>query len=161
MYPVDLKMKFIEHVRNRSTLERTFHAVSYEVIGIITSAPIISFISGKPMGESGLLAIVVSLIAMLWNYMFNLLFDKLQHKYHFKKNLFVRILHGIGFEVGLILLTAPTIALIFSMGIIDAFLLELGMLIYFFPYTIVFNWIYDKSRLSLVYHYDKLHRRQS
>ena len=161
MYPVDLKMKFIEHVRNRSTLERTFHAVSYEVIGIITSAPIISFISGKPMGESGLLAIVVSLIAMLWNYMFNLLFDKLQHKYHFKKNLFVRILHGIGFEVGLILLTAPTIALIFSMGIIDAFLLELGMLIYFFPYTIVFNWIYDKSRLSLVYHYDKSHRRQS
>lgn len=151
-------MRFIEHVKRRSPLERTFHAVSYEFIGIVTSAPIISFISGKPMVESGVLAVVVSLIAMLWNYLFNYLFDKLQNKYHFRKNLLVRIVHGIGFEVGLILLTAPCIALLFKMGVIDAFLLELGMLLYFFPYTIVFNWVYDKARLRLIHHYDRLNR---
>lgn len=150
-------MKLIEHIRKRSPIERTFHAVSYEVVGIITSAPIISFISGKPMAESGVLAIIVSLVAMVWNYIFNFLFDKLQDKLHFKKNLFVRILHGTGFEVGLVLLTAPTIALLFNMTIINAFFLELGMLIYFFPYTIVYNWIYDKSRMGLVHHYDKVH----
>lgn len=150
-------MRLIEHVRHRTPVERTFHAVSYEIIGIVTSAPIISFLSGKPMNESGALAVVVSLIAMLWNYLFNLLFDKLQDQYHFRKNLFVRILHGTGFEVGLILLTAPSIALLFNMGVIDAFFLELGMLLYFFPYTIVYNWIYDKSRLGLVHHYDKSH----
>lgn len=155
------KMKLIEHVRRRTPLERTFHAVSYEIIGIITSAPIISFISGKPIGESGILAIIVSLIAMLWNYLFNVLFDKLQNKYRFKKNLFVRILHGIGFEVGLIMLTVPTIALLFNMSLIDALLLELGMLIYFFPYTIVYNWLYDKSRRKLIYYYDKSHQEIS
>ena len=143
-------MKFIEHIRSRSPYERTFHAVSYELIGIITSAPIIAFISGKPMAESGLLALIVSIIAMIWNYLFNFIFDKLQFKYQFKKTAFVRILHGIGFEVGLILLTVPPIALLFNMGLIDAFLLELGMLIYFFPYTIVFNWIYDKIRLNIL-----------
>lgn len=143
-------MKFIEHIRSRSPYERTFHAVSYELIGIITSAPIIAFISGKPMAESGLLALIVSIIAMIWNYLFNFIFDKLQLKYKFKKTAFVRILHGIGFEVGLILLTVPPIALLFNMGLIDAFLLELGMLIYFFPYTIVFNWIYDKIRLNIL-----------
>lgn len=151
-------MRLIEHVRHRSPVERTFHAVSYEVVGIVTSAPIISFLSGKPIGESGALAVIVSLIAMLWNYLFNLLFDKMQEKYQFRKNLFVRILHGTGFEVGLVLLTAPSIALLFNMGVIDAFFLELGMLLYFFPYTIVYNWIYDKSRLSLVQHYDKVHQ---
>lgn len=151
-------MRFIEHIRHRSPIERTFHAVSYEAIGIVTSAPIISFISGKPMAESGALALVVSIIAMIWNYVFNFLFDKLQEKYRFKKNLFVRILHGTGFEVGLVLLTAPTIALLFSMGIIDAFFLELGMLIYFFPYTIVYNWIYDKIRMGFIRHYDKVHQ---
>lgn len=139
-------------------MERTFHAVSYEVIGIVTSAPIISFFTGKPMAESGILAIVVSVIAMLWNYLYNVLFDSLQNKHHFKKNLFVRILHGTGFEVGLVFLTAPTIALLFKMTVIDAFFLELGMLLYFFPYTIVYNWIYDKSRLGLVHQYDKVHQ---
>lgn len=114
-------MKFIEHIRSRSPYERTFHAVSYELIGIITSAPIIAFISGKPMAESGFLALIVSIIAMIWNYLFNFIFDKLQFKYQFKKTAFVRILHGIGFEVGLILLTVPPIALLFNMGLIDAF----------------------------------------
>lgn len=150
-------MKFIEHIRHRSPFERTFHAVTYEVLGIITSAPIISFFTGKPIAESGALAVVVSVIAMIWNYAFNLLFDKLQNKYHFKRNLFVRIIHGTGFEVGLVFLTAPTIALLFRMGIIDAFFLEAGMLIYFFPYTIVYNWIYDKIRFAIIRHYDKLH----
>lgn len=154
-------MKLIEHIKKRSPIERTFHSVSYEVIGILTSAPIISFVSNKSMSESGILAVVVSVIAMLWNYVFNLLFDKLRYKYHFNKNLFVRILHGIGFEVGLIVLTAPTIALLFNMGIIDAFILELGMLLYFFPYTIVYNWIYDKSCSRLVYLYDKSHQQST
>ncbi|WP_108823617.1 PACE efflux transporter [Dysgonomonas sp. Marseille-P4361] len=153
-------MKLIEHIRARSPIERSFHALSYEVVGIILSAPIISFVSGKPMHESGALAVVVSVIAMLWNYLFNVIFDKLQNRYKFKKNLLVRVLHGTCFEVGLILLTAPTIALIFSMTVIDAFFLEAGMLLFFFPYTIVFNWCYDKLRLSLVYHYDKTHPRQ-
>lgn len=150
-------MKLIEHIRNRSPFERTFHAASYEIIGIVTSAPIIAFISGKPLADSGILAIVVSIIAMLWNYAFNWVFDKLHNKYQFKKNLFVRILHGTAFEVGLILLTVPAISLLFSMGLVDAFLLELGMLIYFFPYTIIFNWVYDKLRLGIVHNYDKKH----
>lgn len=150
-----MRLKLIDHIRQRTPLERIFHAISYEIVGIITSAPIVSLISGKPMGESGVLATVVAVLAMIWNYIFNLLFDKLQEKYRFKKNLFVRILHGIGFEVGLIGITVPVIALIFKMSLLDAFILELGMLIYFFPYTIVFNWLYDKARLGLIARYDK------
>lgn len=150
-------MTFIEHVRRRSPVERTFHAISYELVGIITSAPIIALIAGKPMSESGLIAVVVSIIAMSWNYLFNYVFDKAQNKYHFRKNLGVRILHGTSFEVGLIMITIPVIALLFKMGFIDAFFLEFGMLIYFFPYTIVYNWVYDKLRLRMIYKYDKSH----
>lgn len=160
LFQIHLKMKFIDHIRQRSPFERTFHAISYEILGIITSAPIISLISGKPLADSGVLAVIVSLIAMLWNYLFNLLFDKLQSTYHFNRNLLVRIIHGVGFEVGLIVLTIPTIALLFKIGFIDAFLLEASMLIYFFPYTIIFNWAYDKLRLNLVHNYDKTHPSQ-
>ena len=155
--PIASKMKLIEHIRNRSPLERTFHAISYELVGIVTSAPIVAFLSGKPLTDSGMLATVVAVIAMLWNYAFNWIFDKLHNKYQFDKNLFVRILHGAAFEVGLILLTVPPISLLFGMGLTDAFLLEVGMLIYFFPYTIIYNWVYDKLRLGIVDRYDKKH----
>ena len=148
-------MKVIEHIRERTPFERTFHAVSYEVIGVITSTPIIAFLTGKPFSESGALSIIVSIIAMIWNYIFNVLFDQLQKKHGFKKNTFVRITHGTLFGVGLILLTAPTIALLFNITLINAFFLELGMLLYFFPYTIIYNWIYDKLRINILSHYDK------
>ena len=147
-------MKFIDHIRQRSLMRERFMQFLWN-FRHCNQCPIISFISGKPLADSGVLAVIVSLIAMLWNYLFNLLFDKLQCKYHFNRSLGVRIIHGIGFEVGLILLTIPTIALLFRIGFIDAFLLEISMLIYFFPYTIFFNWIYDKIRLSLVHNYDK------
>ena len=147
-------MKFVEHLKRRSPYERTFHAVSFEIIGILTSTPIISYITGKPVGESSALALVVSLVATLWNYVFNVIFDKLQKKYLFKKNLLVRVLHGISFEIGLIIITTPLVAFIFNMGVIDAFFLELGMLFYFFPYSIVYNWIYDKLRSKLILKYD-------
>lgn len=113
------------------------------------------------MAESGALALIVSVIAMIWNYLFNWLFDRLQKKYRFKKNLFVRVLHGVGFEVGLVGLSVPVISLIFRMSIVDAFLLELGMLLYFFPYTIVFNWLYDKLRMSIIKRYDKKYPSRS
>ena len=67
----------------------------------------------------------------------------------------MRITHGTLFESGLILLTAPTIALLFNITLINAFFLELGMLLYFFPYTIIYNWIYDKLRINILSHYDK------
>jgi len=143
-------MEFIEHLRCRSPLERSFHAISYEVVGILTSTPIVSLISGKPVGESSILATIVAIIAMAWNYLFNLLFDKLQTRIGFARSFWVRLLHGACFEVGLIALTVPAISLVFNMGLVHAFLLEAGMLIYFFPYTIVFNWAYDKIRLHLV-----------
>lgn len=148
-------MKFVEHLKQRSPYERTFHAVSFEIIGVLTSTPIISLITNKPVGESSALALVVSLIATLWNYIYNLIFDKLRKRYQFQKTLFVRVSHGIIFELGLIIITTPIVAFLFRMSIKDAFLLELGMLLYFLPYSIVYNWIYDKVRAKLIHKYDK------
>ena len=150
-------MKLIEHLRCRSPLERSFHAVSYEAAGILTSTPIIGLISGKAIGESGVLATIVAFIAMTWNYLFNYVFDTVQARCGFAKTFWVRLLHGAGFEVGLIALTVPAISFIFGMSLIHALILEAGMLVYFFPYTIVFNWAYDKIRLGQIRRYDRKH----
>ncbi|WP_128331790.1 PACE efflux transporter [Apibacter sp. HY039] len=146
-------MKFIEHIKFRTPYERSFHAIMYEAVGILTSAPIISFLTDKSLEDSVFLALLVSITAMLWNYIFNWLFDQLQQKFQFNKNLFIRILHGAVFEIGLIIFTVPLISWILKMSFMNAFFLELSMLLYFFPYTIVFNWVYDKLRFLLLKKY--------
>lgn len=145
-------MRFVDHLIQRTPYERTFHAVLYEVVGVITSAPIIALFTGKNLTESSTIAIIVSVIATCWNYVYNYGYDKLRHRYNFDKTALIRVLHGIGFEVGLIMITVPVIALTMGLTFLGAFKLELAMLIYFFPYTILFNWGYDKTKAYAIQH---------
>ncbi|WP_018108030.1 PACE efflux transporter [Bacteroides propionicifaciens] len=143
-------MRLVDHLIERSPYERVFHAVLYEVVGIITSTPIIIFFTGKGIGDSGLIALIVSITATIWNYIYNFGYDKLLAKYKIKKTSRVRVIHGLFFEVGLVFITVPILALTMGLGIIEAFKLEFAMLVYFFPYTIVFNWIYDKAKSFVI-----------
>ncbi|HJD92218.1 MULTISPECIES: PACE efflux transporter [Bacteroides] len=143
-------MRLVDHLIERSPYERIFHAVMYEVVGIITSAPIIALFSGKNLSESGIIALIVSIVATIWNYVYNYIYDQIWYRYRFKKNLFVRTLHGLFFEAGLVLFAVPAVALIMGLTLWEAFKIELAMLIYFFPYTIVFNWFYDKGKALLI-----------
>ncbi len=140
-------MTLLEHLQYRSPLERTCHAVLFEVIGIITSAPIILLLTNKSFQESTVIATIVSITAMIWNYIFNVLFDRFKAKMKIEKMSFrLRVIHGSIFEIGLILLTVPIIFLTMGLSLYEAFILELSMLLYFFPYTIIFNWLYDKFK---------------
>lgn len=139
-------MRLVDHLIERSPYERVFHAVLYEVVGIITSTPIIIFFTGKGIGDSGLIALIVSITATIWNYIYNFGYDKLLAKYKIEKTSRVRVIHGLVFEVGLVFITVPILALSMGLGLWEAFKLEFAMLVYFFPYTIVFNWIYDKVK---------------
>lgn len=139
-------MRLVDHIIKRTPYERVFHAVMYELIGIVTSAPIVMFFSGKSLSESGLIAVIVSITATIWNYVYNWIYDQLRYRYKFKKTFGVRVIHGTLFEVGLIFIAVPIISLAMGLTLWEAFKLEFAMLVYFFPYTIVFNWLYDKLR---------------
>ncbi len=139
-------MRLVDHLIKRTPYERVFHAVMYELIGIVTSAPIVMFFSGKSLSESGLIAVIVSITATIWNYVYNWIYDQLRYRYKFKKTFGVRVIHGTLFEVGLIFIAVPIISLAMGLTLWEAFKLEFAMLVYFFPYTIVFNWLYDKLR---------------
>ena len=139
-------MKLVDHLKERSPYERVFHAVLYEVVGIITSTPLIMFFSGKNLSDSGVIAVLVSVIATIWNYIYNYIYDWIRERYTIRKSALVRVVHGVLFEVGLIFITVPIISFTMGLTLWKAFQLECGMLIYFFPYTIVFNWLYDKLK---------------
>lgn len=90
----------------RTTADRIRHAVGFELIGLITFAPSATLLFGYNMFEMGSLAIAGSIIATVWNYLYNLLFDhamvKLRGKVH--KTTLIRIYHAFLFEGGLLVM---------------------------------------------------------
>ncbi len=55
----------------------------------------------------------------------------------------VRILHAVGFEGGLMLVTIPIIAYMMQMSFLDALILDFGLTMCILVYTFIFQWCYD------------------
>jgi uncharacterized membrane protein len=130
----------------KSIRERALHALLFEIIGVLLFAPLLAWAMGHSLGKMGAMTVMISTVAMLWNMLFNALFDRLRQKLGFTLSLKARIAHALGFEGGLILVIVPLAAWWLSIGWLEAFLLDAGLLLLFLPYTLVFNWLYDKAR---------------
>ena len=96
----------------RDTRDRIRHSILFELIGLIAVTPLGSLIFDVPIGHFGVVAVVSTTIAMLWNYVYNLGFDHalLALFKDVRKTLTIRIVHAVLFEVGLICLLVPFIA---------------------------------------------------
>jgi len=132
--------------QKRSFIERIIHAAGFEVMAILISAPIASWLLDKSMFEMGTLAVMLSTTAMVWNIIYNSLFDKLWPQSKVARTLRVRIFHALGFEGGFILLGLPIAAAWLGIGLWPAFMLEIGFFLFFLPYTVAYNWVYDLLR---------------
>jgi uncharacterized membrane protein len=138
------------HPPKKSQAERVGHALAFEVIALVICAPLFSWIMGTTMTAMGALTLAISLIAMLWNVVYNAAFDRLQRRMGFARTLTVRLLHAVVFEAGLILVAVPLAAVWLRITLWQAFVLDIGLLAFFLPYTVVFNWAYDRLRLRFV-----------
>ena len=134
----------------KSIKERAFHALLFELIGVVLFAPGLAWVLGQPLGKMGAMTVMISTVAMLWNMLFNAGFDRLRARLGFAMTLKVRALHAISFETGLIVAVVPLAAWWLSISLWEAFLLDIGLLLLFLPYTMVFNMAYDKVREKLV-----------
>lgn len=122
---------------------RVFHASLYELCAIALCAPLFSWIMGVPVERMGLLNIATSVIALLWNMAFNAVFDRMLAWRHKTKTFPLRVIHGIAFEAGLGIVAIPLAAWWLNLSLWHAFLLDSGILLFFLPYTFVFNYAYD------------------
>ena len=57
-----------------------------------------------------------------------------------------RGLHALLFEGGLVLVCVPLIAAWLNVSLMQAFILDIGVLLFFLPYTYVYHWGYDVVR---------------
>jgi uncharacterized membrane protein len=127
------------------TTRRVLQAVLYEVGAIAFVGPVLGFAFGKPASSTFLLAVVLSTIALCWNYAINALFEWWESKQSVKGRSFARRLaHGIGFEGGLTIILVPVMAIWLETTFLAAFVANLGLLAFFFVYAIGYTWIFDK-----------------
>ena len=120
------------------------------MIAIAICAPLGAWLLGYSLAHIGFLTLMISLLAMSWNMVFNTLFDRAQRRIGFKRTLMARGVHALMFEVGLLLAVVPLAAWWLTIGLWDAFVLDIGIALFFLPYTFVFNWTYDHVRALVV-----------
>ncbi|HHJ4500756.1 multidrug/biocide efflux PACE transporter [Raoultella ornithinolytica] len=131
----------------RKTLtERVIHAVSFEGLATLILAPTAAWLMQRSVLEMGGLSVLLATLAMVWNLIYNAAFDRLWLVSRVVRTLKVRALHAIGFESGFILIGVTAVALILGVSLIQAFMLEIGFMLFFLPYTMLFNWIWDTLR---------------
>lgn len=124
---------------------RVLQAVLYEVIAIAFVGPVLSFSFDKPQASTFALAVVLSTIALTWNYAFNWLFERWEARQAVGGRSFARRLaHGAGFEGGLVIILVPVMSFWLAITPVAAFVANLGLLVFFFFYAIVFTWAFDR-----------------
>jgi uncharacterized membrane protein len=134
----------------KSLKERALHALLFELIGVLMFAPGLAWVLGQSIGKMGAMTVMISTVAMLWNMVFNAAFDRLRTRLGFALNLKARALHAISFEVGLVFMVVPMVAWWLSISLLEAFVLDIGLLLLFLPYTMLFNLAYDRIRERLL-----------
>ena len=137
-------------VAPKSVKERALHALLFELIGVLMFAPGLAWVLGQSIGKMGAMTVMISTVAMLWNMVFNAGFDRLRARFGFAMSLKARALHAISFEVGLVFMVVPMVAWWLSVSLLEAFLLDIGLLLLFLPYTMLFNMAYDYVRERVI-----------
>jgi len=127
-----------------NAIERICQAILFEVIALTIVIPTTVFIAGYETDKMTIAGIALSIFAMLWNYVYNIFFDKLAGYDRVKRGLAIRITHAIAFELGMIVITLPTLAWYLNITWLEATLLEAGFLVFILVYTFIFNWLYDR-----------------
>jgi uncharacterized membrane protein len=133
-------------LRNMSpTTRRVVQALLYEAIAIAVVGPVLSLAFDKPATSTLGLAVVLSGMALTWNYVFNWLFERWESRQTVRGRSFARRLaHGAGFEGGLVVILLPVMSLWLDISLLTALLANLGLLAFFFFYAIAFTWCFDR-----------------
>ena len=131
---------------DKSITERVFQAIGFELLAILICTPLLAWVMDKPMLDMGVVTMAIAALALAWNVLFNGMFDRLLTRLAIVRTAWVRVVHALLFEGGLVALGVPLIAWWLDISLWQAFVLDIGVLLFFLPYTYVYHWVYDVIR---------------
>ena len=124
---------------------RIVYVTVFEILAVLFSTAILMQLSGNDATHSLPLAVMVSVAAVLWNFIYNSVFEYIEKRWQIHERTFIiRAFHALGFEGGLILICLPLYMLWFGVGLWTAFVMEAALLVFFLVYTFIFTLIFDK-----------------
>lgn len=128
-----------------SVKRRLLYVALFEVLAIILSTLILMVLSDGTADDSLPVAIIVSTVAVVWNYIYNTLFERWETFAKVtQRTLAIRSLHATGFEGGLFLFCLPLYMLWYGVGLWQAIVMESALLLFFLVFTFVFTLAFDK-----------------
>ncbi|CAI8743905.1 MULTISPECIES: multidrug/biocide efflux PACE transporter [unclassified Pseudomonas] len=131
---------------HKSLTERVLQAIGFELLAVMLCTPLLAWLMDKPLVDMGVATIAIGLIALAWNVLFNGLFDRLLKRLALVPSAATRVLHALLFEGGLVAISVPLIAWWLNVSLLQALILDIGVLLFFLPYTYVYHWVYDVLR---------------
>ncbi len=132
-----------------TTRERLLHSLLFELIALAIVVPAGILLTGAGAGHMTLTAIGLSLAAVAWNYVYNLMFDRAFGANRIARGWGLRVAHGVGFEAGLLVVTIPVLMWSLGLSALDALIMDIGFVVFFLLYAIAYNWVYDQLRARL------------
>lgn len=123
---------------------RIAYVAVYEGLAIVLVA--VALAAGNyGTAAAGITAVGSSTIAMVWNWVYNTLFERWEARQSVRgRSPLRRAVHGIGFEGGLAIWLVPFMAWTLGVSLREALMLEIGLLAFFLIYTVVFTWVFDR-----------------
>ena len=116
----------------------------YEAIAIACTTAGLAGLADHDAGAAGIAAGIASATAVAWNLVYNTLFEAWEARQARRgRSLLRRVVHAIGFEGGLVLAIVPMFAWTLGTSLVDAFLLDIGLVVFFVVYSFAFNWAFD------------------
>ena len=124
---------------------KVVQAVSYETLALLFIVPLAHWVFDSGLLLSGAVGVGVSLIAVSWSMAFNSLFERWEARQaNPQRTLRRRVIHALGFEVGLIAFSTPFIAVGLNIPLWQALVSDLVLMAFYLVYAFFFHWGFDR-----------------
>lgn len=123
---------------------RLVFVAGYEVLAVLFTVLVLSAMLNHGGGTSTVTAVLISTVAVIWNYVWNTLFEWGERRRGATaRGPVSRAVHAVGFEGGVLIFTIPVVMLMLGVGVLEAFAIEAGLLVFFLVFTVVYTWVFD------------------
>ncbi len=133
-----------------SQKERLLQSILFELLLVAMITPLVYWLGSTDAPIEAEQALVTSLvgsgIALVMNYFYNLVFDRVFGHVRIERTTRVRIVHAIGFELSLVVTFLPFVMWYLDIGFVQALLLDIVLMGFTLIYTYIFHWAYDNLR---------------
>ena len=130
----------------RTSKDRLRHTLLFELLLTAICIPLLAILLHEPMSKMGLYSVMMSTLAMTWNYIYNLGFDRLLlrlDKPLYPRTVRLRLAHSLLFEMGFLFVSVPVIMWWLGFNMMQALALDVAFIVAVPIYALAFNWTYD------------------